>query len=101
MANNFNINSDFTKFEKFFLEENSKLNLISKNDEKLLYEKHIYDSLAIKLTGKLKEEVIKAENKEEAKKLIAQAGMELTDEEMDQVSGGDIKFKYNRPGEII
>ena len=42
----------------------------------------------MKLTGKLKENVEKAENKEQAKELIADAGMELTDEEMDQVSGG-------------
>lgn len=32
---------------KVFLEENSKVNLISKNDEKFLWEKHICDSLAI------------------------------------------------------
>ena len=43
------INSDFTEYKKLFLEENSKKNLISKNDEKFLYEKHIYDSLSIKL----------------------------------------------------
>ena len=43
----------------------------------------------MKLTGKLKEDVEKAENKEQAKELIAEAGMELTDEEMDQVSGGE------------
>ena len=42
------------------------------------------------LTGKLKEDVEKAENREQAKEIIAKAGMELTDEEMDQVSGGDI-----------
>lgn len=30
-----------------FLEENSKVNLISKNDEKFLWEKHVFDSLAI------------------------------------------------------
>ena len=35
------------RYIKYFLEENSKLNLISKNDEKFLYEKHIFDSLAI------------------------------------------------------
>lgn len=45
----FKITADFTKYKKVFLEENSKLNLISKNDEKFLFEKHIYDSLAIKL----------------------------------------------------
>ena len=32
---------------KAFLKQNSKLNLISKNDEKLLWEKHVFDSLAI------------------------------------------------------
>ena len=51
----FNIEKDFSEYKKLFLEQNSKLNLISKNDEKFLYEKHIYDSLAIKLTNCLKE----------------------------------------------
>lgn len=41
--------SDYEKFKEVFTEENAKLNLISKNDESLLYEKHFYDSLAIKL----------------------------------------------------
>ena len=47
--NKFNIEKDFSNFKKIFLEENSKLNLISKKDEDFLYEKHIYDSLSIKL----------------------------------------------------
>lgn len=47
--NKFEIQSDFAKYKTLFLEENSRLNLISKNDEKYLFEKHIYDSLAIKL----------------------------------------------------
>lgn len=47
--NKFEINADFSEYKKVFLEENAKLNLISKNDEKVLFEKHIYDSLAIKL----------------------------------------------------
>lgn len=51
----FNIEKDFSEYKKLFLEQNGKLNLISKNDEKFLYEKHIYDSLAIKLTNRLKE----------------------------------------------
>ena len=55
MDNKFNINADFTKYMELFLEQNSKLNLISKNDEKVLFEKHVYDSLAIKLTNKLKD----------------------------------------------
>lgn len=39
----------FTDYEKIFTEENHKVNLISKNDEKLLWEKHICDSLALEL----------------------------------------------------
>lgn len=42
----------------------------------------------MKLIGELKDKVEKAENQEEAKKIIEKAGMELTDEEMDQVAGG-------------
>ena len=49
MSNYFIINSDYTLYKEYFLEENAKHNLISKNDEKFLWEKHIYDSLAIKL----------------------------------------------------
>ncbi|HIS37464.1 TPA: 16S rRNA (guanine(527)-N(7))-methyltransferase RsmG [Candidatus Scatousia excrementigallinarum] len=41
-------NKDFFKeYIVAFLKQNSMLNLISKNDEKYLWEKHIYDSLAI------------------------------------------------------
>lgn len=39
--------ADFENYMRVFLEENSKLNLISKNDEKFLWEKHVFDSLAI------------------------------------------------------
>ena len=42
----------------------------------------------MKLIGELKEKVEKSETKEEAKKVIEDAGMELTDEEMEQVAGG-------------
>ena len=42
----------------------------------------------MELTGKLKEQVEKAENKEQAKEIIAEAGMKLTDEELDKVAGG-------------
>lgn len=38
---------DFEEYIKIFLEQNSKLNLISKKDENFLWEKHIFDSLAI------------------------------------------------------
>ena len=37
----------FKDYIKVFLNQNSKLNLISKNDEKFLWEKHIFDSLSI------------------------------------------------------
>ena len=37
----------FNRYIEVFLKENSKLNLISKNDEKFLWEKHISDSLSI------------------------------------------------------
>lgn len=37
------------KFVSIFREYNQKVNLISKNDEKYIFEKHIYDSLAINL----------------------------------------------------
>lgn len=49
MDKNFNINQNFSEYQRLFLIENSKLNLISKNDEKFLFEKHIFDSLAIKM----------------------------------------------------
>ena len=39
----------FKNYQKLFLEYNQKINLISKNDEKFLFEKHIFDSLAFNL----------------------------------------------------
>lgn len=39
----------FTNYIELFHQYNSKTNLISKNDEQLLFEKHIYDSLAFNL----------------------------------------------------
>lgn len=41
-------NKDFYKhYMELLLEENSKVNLISKNDEKFLWEKHVFDSISI------------------------------------------------------
>lgn len=37
----------FKDYMESFLRQNSMLNLVSKNDEKFLWEKHIFDSLAI------------------------------------------------------
>ena len=42
----------------------------------------------MKLIGNLKNKVDKAQNKEEAGSLILDAGMELTEEELDMVAGG-------------
>ena len=42
----------------------------------------------MELTKELKEKLENAESKEEEKKIIEKDGMELTDEEMDQVAGG-------------
>ena len=39
----------FNKYISLFLEYNNNVNLISKNDESVLFEKHIYDSLAFNL----------------------------------------------------
>ncbi len=39
----------FNKYKTLFLEKNNILNLISKKDEQYLEEKHIFDSLSIKL----------------------------------------------------
>lgn len=47
--NKIEIITNFDEYIKTFLEENSKINLMSKNDEKLIFEKHIFDSLSIKL----------------------------------------------------
>ena len=42
----------------------------------------------MELTKELKEKLENAESKEEEKKIIEKDGMELTDEEMEQVAGG-------------
>ena len=42
----------------------------------------------MKLIGNLKKQVEETKNKKEAKEVIEKAGMELTDEELDQVAGG-------------
>lgn len=42
----------------------------------------------MKLTGELKDKVDAVETTEEKKDIIAQAGMELTDDELESVAGG-------------
>ena len=51
----------------------------------------------MQLIGKLKNKVDQAASKEEDRELIEQAGVKLTDEELEMVSGG-IKQKF--PNEI-
>ena len=57
----------------------------------------------MKLTGILKEQIEKAETKEKKKSLIGGAGMELTNEDMEKVSGGGIppldQIRKTDPGE--
>ena len=48
----------------------------------------------MKLTGKLKETVAKAESKEQAREAIKKAGMILDDDELEMVSGGDMERPY-------
>ena len=48
----------------------------------------------MKLTGELKDKVDAVETAEEKKDIIAQAGMELTDEELEGVAGGAIRVPY-------
>ena len=42
----------------------------------------------MELSKELKEKVENAKNAEEAKKILKEAGLELTDAELDQVAGG-------------
>ena len=56
----------------------------------------------MKLTGELKGKVEKTKNKEDAKKIIEEAGMILNDAELDQVAGGFIAGKVgdSYPGTV-
>lgn len=47
----------------------------------------------MKLTGELKDKVDKTESMVEKKDIIAQAGMELTDDELEGVTGGTMEIK--------
>ena len=51
----------------------------------------------MKLVGELKKEVEKIETKEGKKEAIKNAGMELSDEELDQVAGGKNTINGNDP----
>ena len=49
-----NSKSNLLEWEKIFLEYNSHTNLMSKNDTEVLFEKHVFDSLAINLWNSFK-----------------------------------------------
>ncbi len=48
----------------------------------------------MKLIGELKKQVESTATKEEAKDVIANAGMELTNEELDDVVGGSTPYNF-------
>ena len=53
------------------------------------YKRNLYREIFImELIGKLKQKAENAAGKEEVRELIEQAGVKLTDEELEQVSGG-------------
>ena len=47
----------------------------------------------MKLVGELKKKVEETKNKEEAKEVIEKAGMQLTDDELDNVTGGLLQME--------
>ena len=50
----------------------------------------------MELIGKLKRKVENAAGKEEVKELIEEAGVKLTDEELEQVSGGCERLELDK-----
>ncbi len=51
----------------------------------------------MKLTGILKDKVDKAETMEAKKDIIAEAGMELSDDELNMVAGGASNYSQEAP----
>ena len=51
----------------------------------------------MELSKELKEKVENAKSAEEAKKILAEAGLELTEEELDQVAGGKARHVSDFP----
>ena len=52
----------------------------------------------MKITPELKEMLTAAKTAEEKKKLIAEAGMELTDEEIEKIAGGIVVEDWENGG---
>ena len=60
----------------------------------------------MELLGKLKNEMAQAKSKDEAKEIMENAGIKLTDDELDSVSGGLYynvyhKYKYNPESRLV
>ena len=55
----------------------------------------------MKLKGELKEKVEKAESREQVKEILDKTGIELTDEELEAVSGGYIALPKLKPSAPI
>ena len=55
----------------------------------------------MKLTGELKDKVESAETMDAKKDIIAEAGMELTDEELDGVAGGVVDLYQTSSNPIL
>ena len=72
------------------LPENSLLIAAFSEAERITFQENqqMMEGRKMKLTGMLKKQVEKAETREAAKETIAKAGMLLTDDKLDQVSGG-------------
>ena len=53
----------------------------------------------MKFTGELKEKVGNVENKDQAKEIIEETGIQLDDDELDQVAGGGeaIESIFDKP----
>ena len=52
----------------------------------------------MKITSELKEKLKAAKTAEEKKKLLAESGMELTDEEIEKVAGGIVVEDWENGG---
>ncbi len=55
------------------------------------------EAKSMKLTGNLKKQVEKAGSKDEAEYIIEKAGMKLTDDQMEMVSGGSPNMVNTNP----
>ena len=55
--------------------------------------KRLIEDAGMELSKELKEKVQNAKSAEEAKKILEESGLELTDTELDQIAGGEPLFR--------